>query len=193
MSRLEIDNSLAREWHYGIDKHNALTGEPCTLWKRLPLHIVCAGTSSAAGSNAHVLPLGLVELLIQVYPEALRAVDPHTGMIPLHLACRSCAQMSSSDVAQNTGESIASVMFQIIFVSLRVFPHLTKVVDLFGRLPLHYAVMVGAPYAVMELLVLHDPGTVLSPDQEGITPISSAQKTFSADDPVMTLMELSWL
>jgi hypothetical protein len=52
---------------------------------------------------------------------------------------------------------------------------------------------VGAPYTIVERLVRQDPGTVLSPDQNGVTPLSLAQKTYPADDPVMSLMELAWL
>jgi hypothetical protein len=189
MVRLETDHTLAREWHYGIEKYNPITGEPCTLWKRLPLHIVCAGAPLHQETS---VPFGLVQLLIQVYPEALRSVDPHTGMIPLHLACRSSA-CASNDTAENGIESFASVMFQVIHTAIKIFPHLTKVIDSYGRLPLHHAVMVGAPYTIVERLVRQDPGTVLSPDQNGVTPLSLAQKTYPADDSVMSLMELAWL
>lgn len=194
MSCLERDHSLAKEWHYGIDKYNPITHEPCTLWKRLPLHIVCARSSVLKGDGVQrVVPLGLVQRLIQVYPEALRAVDPHTGMVPLHLACRSCAGHRSQQKF-GEGESVSSVMLQVIRTAVKIFPHLTKVVDVAGRIPLHYAVMVGSPFPVIDILVNHDPGSVLSPDQNGITPISYAQKMYQeGGEDIMALLELAWL
>jgi len=184
MTYLELDHNLAKDWHYGIDK------DPCTLWKRLPLHIVCAGPKASKSENTTPVPLGLVQLLIQVYPESLRSADPHTGMIPLHLACRSCARHSENDV---DAISICSVMLQVIRLALKIYPHSTKAVDVMGRSPLHHAVMVGAPYPVVELLVHQDPGSVLSSDQEGFTPLCYAQKMYAVGDPVMSLLELAWL
>ncbi|KAG7370553.1 ankyrin repeat domain protein [Nitzschia inconspicua] len=192
---LESDHGLAKEWHYGIDKHNPITNEPCTLWKRLPLHIVCSSVACGDNKDGTVVPLGLIQLLIQVYPNGLRAVDPHTGMIPLHLACHSCGkqvQQSGSELL-SPAESMTSVMLQVIRIALKAFPHSTKVVDVAGRLPLHHAIMVGAPFPVVELLVNQDPGSVLSPDQNGNTPLSYALKVYPPGDRVMSLLELAWL
>jgi ankyrin repeat protein len=185
MARLELDHNLAKEWHYGIDKHNPVTNEPCTLWKRLPLHIVCAGSS-----NNSPVPLGLVHLLIKVYPQGLRSVDPHTGMIPLHLACRSCGRQPAGPSRNN---EMAVVMLQVIRLGLQVYPHSTKALDVAGRSPLHHAVMVGAPMAVIDILVHKDPGSVLCPDQNGFTPLCYAQEKYAAGEPVMSVLELLWL
>jgi hypothetical protein len=196
LSCLEADHGLAKEWHYGIDKHNPITNEPCTLWKRLPLHIVCSGTSTPSDEPIQrVVPIALVKLLIQAYPEGLRAVDPHTGMVPLHLACRSSCSKPAKEVQGkgSSADSMASVMLQVIRIALKAFPHSTKVVDAAGRLPLHHAIMVGAPYSVVEMLVHHDPGSVLSPDQDGNTPLTYAPKVYPVGDPVMALLELAWL
>lgn len=190
MTCLELDHHLAKEWHYGIDKHNPITNEPCTLWKRLPLHIVCSGVIS---NDADVIPLCLVQLLIQANPEGLRAVDPHTGMVPLHLACRSSGSPTDGSGGKKSPTAMASIMLHVIRIALKAFPHSTKVVDVAGRLPLHHAIMVGAPISVVELLVHQDPGSVLSPDQEGNTPLSYAPKVYPTGDPVMSLLELAWL
>ncbi|KAG7344555.1 ankyrin repeat domain protein [Nitzschia inconspicua] len=191
---LESNHGLAKEWHYGIDKHNPITNEPCTLWKRLPLHIVCSSVACGDNKDGTVVPLGLIQLLIQAYPNGLRAVDPHTGMIPLHLACRSCGtQVKQRGSELLSSESMTSVMLQVIRIALKAFPHSTKVVDVAGRLPLHHAIMVGAPFPVVELLVNQDPGSVLSPDQNGNTPLSYALKVYPTGDRVMSLLELAWL
>jgi hypothetical protein len=189
VTRLKINHDLAKEWHYGIDKRNPLTNEPGILWKRLPLHIVCSDVSILAGGQKRVVPIGLIQLLIHLYPAGLRAVDPHTGMIPLHLACRSCAMPGKS----KSPESLSSVMLQFVRIALKAFPHSTKVADAAGRLPIHHAIMMGAPFAVVKLLVHQDPGSVLSPDQDGNTPLLHAHRVYPFGDPVMSLLELAWM
>jgi hypothetical protein len=56
-------------------------------------------------------------------------------------------------------------MIQVIRIALKYYAHSTKAIDACGRLPLHHAVLVGAPLIVVRILVNHDPGTVLCPDQ----------------------------
>jgi ankyrin repeat protein len=162
---VESDTSLAREWHYGIDNDcSSISSEPY-LWKRLALHLVCTVNS----------PIGLIELLIQVYPKALECVDPHNGTIPLHLACRH-------------GCGLETIRALIMARSAS-----TKAVDANGRLPLHHAIIVSAPYCIIDFLVQHDPVAVLCPDQHGKTPLQYAQHSYPIGSRVIGLLELVWM
>jgi ankyrin repeat protein len=159
---IEADPSKAREWHYGID--NTSTNEPI-LWKRLALHLACTVAA----------PIGLIDLLLQLYPKALGCPDPHNGSIPMHLAC----QYGSS--------------LQVVRALIQARTASTKAVDARGRLPLHYAILSAAPYAIIELMVQHDPASVLCPDQEGKTPLQYCQHSYPVGNPVIGLLELVWM
>jgi hypothetical protein len=164
---IESEPTQAREWYYGMDKAPSLdaTKPPAILWKRLALHVACVVSA----------PLGIVELLIQAYPQALELPDPHNGSIPLHLACMK-------------GGSLP-----VLRTLLQARPATTKGVDARGRLPIHYAILSKANYGVVELLIRHDPASVLCPDQEGKTPLQLAQHSYPAGSYVLGLLELVWM
>ena len=193
MDLLESDMRLARKWHYGIDHYGARDHQSrncqqamfqsrredstCMLWKRLPLHIACAGIEAP--------PIGLLDLLLKAYRGAASCADPHSGYLPLHLACRTHCNLA------------------VIRTLLQAAPVTTKVVDaILGQLPLHHAILAHAPYSVIEALVHHDPQTVSFPDNNGKTPLMLAQRVYFTsttgrsgpqNHPVLTLLDLAWL
>lgn len=161
---LEQDPTQAREWHYGIDENSATTTE-LVLWKRLALHLACAVAA----------PIGLVELLLKIYPQAIDKCDPHNGSTPLHLSCQ-------------FGASV-----QVVRALLQARTALTKAVDVRGRLALHYAVLAAAPYPTIELLVQHDPASALCPDQDGKTPLQYAHYVYPSGSHIMGFLETVWI
>jgi hypothetical protein len=163
---IERDPKQAREWHYGVDKNDIAIGssEPI-LWKRLALHLACAFGA----------PLGLIETLHKMYPDAINSTDPHNGSLPLHLCCQFGADVSVSRLLVQAHSSS------------------TRAVDAKGRLALHYAVLAAAPFVVVELLVRHDPASVLCPDQDGKTSLQYAHHIYPLDSHVMGLMEMVWI
>lgn len=165
MNLIEKDPSQAREWHYGIENDTLTSDEGPSLWKRLALHLAC---SVAA-------PVGLIDLLIHIHPNAVGCCDPHTGSIPLHLACQFGASL------------------EVIRTLIRARSTTTKAMDTQGKLPLHYAILSSSSYATIELLVHHDPATVLCPDQGGKTPLQYAQHSYPVGSPVIGLLELVWM
>lgn len=185
MELLEGDLRLVKKWHYGIDHHKngaKSTGQEttCTLWKRLPLHIACAGIEAP--------PIGFLDLLLKAYRGAASCADPHSGYLPLHLACQTHCNLA------------------VIRTLLDAAPGTTKAVDgVLGRLPLHHAIVAQAPYSVLEVLVHHDPRTVSTPDQNGKTPLMLAQCVYLTrksgesshgyprHHPVLSLLELVWM
>ena len=172
---LEQDIHQAREWQYGIQEptnHAAgddltkrkLVAEPI-FWKRLPLHLACATGA----------PIGIVQCLIQAYPDAISLPDPHNGSLAVHLACESGASL------------------QVLRILLEHRCDQTKAVDVYGRLPLHYAVLAAAPLPVMEFLVHQDPPSVFVPDMTGKTPLQYAHSIYPLESPVLGLLELAWM
>jgi hypothetical protein len=161
---LEIDPTQAREWHYGIDGNSGNSIEP-VLWKRLALHLACAVAA----------PIGLVELLLKIYPEAIDKSDPHNGSTPLHLSCQ-------------FGASV-----QVVRALLQARTALTKAVDVRGRLALHYAVLAAAPFPIIELLVQHDPASALCPDQVSKTPLQYAHHVYPSGSHIMGFLETVWI
>jgi hypothetical protein len=162
MNAIESDPKLAREWHYGID-HSITDGG--ILWKRLALHLACA-----VGA-----PVGLVDALMAVYPDAVGCPDPHNGSLPLHLACQFGAPL------------------QVVTSLVRARTASTKALDARGRLPLHLAILSAAAYTTIELLVQHDPSSVLCPDQEGKTPLQYAHYSYAEGSPVIGFLEVVWM
>jgi ankyrin repeat protein len=161
---LEQDPTQAREWHYGVDENSGTTTEP-VLWKRLALHLACAVAA----------PIGLVELLLKIYPEAIDKSDPHNGSTPLHLSCQ-------------FGASV-----QVVRALLQARTALTKAVDVRGRMALHYAVLAAAPFPIIELLVQHDPASALCPDQDSKTPLQYAHYVYLSGSHIMGFLETVWI
>ena len=102
---LKNDYRLGRKWTYGIDHYplsspssssSSSASSGCTLWKRLPLHIVCSYNYDYDANNNNnnnpsrrpsPPPIQLVDLLIKSFRGGASCIDPHSGYTPLHLAC----------------------------------------------------------------------------------------------------------
>ena len=154
---VEADPQAASKWLYGVDDNNTVP----MIWKRLPIHLACT----------HGAPVGLLEMLIQSYPEGVATVDAHTGYLPLHMAC---------------GKSSAAV----VKLLLETFPDATNVADVQGRLPLHVAVVAMASYAVVEALVEGNPSAVGVVDQNEKTAMDYALQTYGREHVVTELLSM---
>lgn len=127
---VEEDPSSARKWYYGVDTETV----GASVWKRLPIHLACANGA----------PLGLIDLLLQVFRECAVMEDPHDGSLPLHIACR------------------AGAALPVVRRLVEECPEVVVAVDSGGRVPLHVAVLSQAPYVVIEFLLLQDVESVVA-------------------------------
>ena len=178
MDLIELDPELAKEWHYGIDEvedgdygFNEPTQLPVNhrrtiLWKRLPLHV-------AAWVAA---PIGIIELLVKIYPQALISCDPHNGSLPLHLAC--------------SGPSSSLQLIRILLTKAKVT---TKAVDDRGRSPLHYAILSKKSIEIVQFLVQGDTESLYCPDENAKTPFHYARKIYPPDSSVLSMLDTVWV
>jgi len=187
---------------------------PSNIWKRLPIHIVCghykdspalnpSSTIYADGRERDVMPpIGLLQLLISSYPDGLKHPESVSGSLPLHLVCASFgrSRLYGSSLKADEGSTftgITSLEFvgfrlQVLQFMLTMYPFATKSRDsVYGRIPLHHAVLASAPFEVIRLLVYRDPRSIVCPDQNGMTPLAYAGKVYSIDGPVMDLLKLA--
>lgn len=163
----EEDPKHAREWFYGVGDDldptiDDITDEDSGVWRRLALHLACR----------YRAPVGLVEVLLDAYPQAATTPDPSCGSLPIHLACQHRAS------------------YRVMKSLLVSAPTSTKAVDNRGRLPLHQAVMAKANYAVVELLVEADPSSSLAVDDENKTPLELAKQAYGRRNVVVRLLEM---
>lgn len=161
----EDDPQQAQEWIYGAENglvRNTSKADQ-VVWKRLALHLACV----------HRAPVGLVEVLIEAYPDAASMPEPHSGCLPLHYACQYRAS------------------FRVIKALLVHCSAATKAVDHHGRLPLHYAILSSCHYAIIELLVTIDPESslVMEPSHKLSLP-ALAKNMYGPRSPVVRLLEM---
>ena len=180
MDLIELDPCLAEEWHYGIDEVDEenydadgsakvpIRRRRTILWKRLPLHVACLMSA----------PIGIIELLLTIYPKALTSHDPHNGSLPIHLACSSTSKSSSS-----------LTLIQTLLNNKAT----TKAVDDRGRLPLHYAILSKSPDEIVRYLVQLDAQSLYCPDEEGKTPLQYARQVYPSDCSVLGMLDSAWI
>ncbi|KAL7571248.1 hypothetical protein ACA910_008905 [Epithemia clementina (nom. ined.)] len=141
---VEDDPATAQKWYYGVDEGIA---HPF-IWKRLPVHMACI----------HNAPIGLIDILLQLYPIGAAVEDPHDGSLPLYQLCRARAALP------------------VVKLLLTACPDATKALDMNGRSALHAAVIYGAPLEVVQYLLEMDPETVVVADQNGMNPLDYAME-----------------
>jgi ankyrin repeat protein len=128
------------------------------------LHMACR-------ANADVT---LIERLIQVYPEAIDAVDQE-GNTFFHAACR------------NKAMDVDFVQLLLDKCSYQIMKQTNKE----GCLPLHIACQSRLPYDVLALMIDYYPPALLAVDQRGNTPLHKAFQCCSTE--LKTLVRLSQL
>lgn len=164
-------------------------------WKRqLPIHTACQIFQK--GSS---IPVGLVRLLVSSYPEGLRQADDEiSGSLPLHLICDSFRRHRerNGNVGLGSGEDhrfFVSERLKVLRLLLAEHPLATRIVDRNGRLPLHKAILVGAPFEAIRLLVCRDPKAIAFPDRDGRTPFCLSKKMYAPDSSVTKLLQRAWI
>lgn len=167
LSLAEDDPCHAQEWFYGVEDHldptiDDIPREGAVVWKRLAIHLACV----------YRAPVGLVEVLVQAHPKGAISPDPHSGSLPLHLACQHGAS------------------FRVLRALLIHAPASTKAVDHCGRLAMHHAVLAKAHYAIIELLVKADAQAVLAVDQNQHTPLDLARESYGKRNVIVRLLEM---
>jgi Ankyrin repeats (3 copies) len=154
---IESSPSLSARWIYGIDE------TACTVWKRLPLHLIYASSE---------VPIGLASILLEFYPDAAYAVDLMDGSTPLHIACRS------------------SVSFNVLRLLLTKGPEACGMLDVTGRVPLHWAVKTKASYEAIEALVAEHPHAVSVADLDNQTPIDLANHIYGENHIIYEFLSM---
>lgn len=190
---IEMEPNLAKEWHYGIDSEcqdkiwNKQEQQQPILWKRLVLHVACSVTA----------PIELIQLLLQIYPEAITAPDPHTGSLPIHLACSTSSGRGSTctgDGLLSSSPPSSSLSLPLIQELMVHAPGTTKAVDYRGRSPLHCAILSKASTPIVRFLVQHDRASVVCPDIYEKTPLEYAHRVYPDDNDVVPLLDtIVWI
>ena len=167
LALIEDDPSLAGYWLYGVDDEMeaAPKNRSVKIWRRLPIHLACQ----------QKVPVGLITVLIEAYPEGASVADPQYGLLPLHLA-----------VSHGAGLPVVKRL-------LEACPEATMAVDPQGQMPLHKAVLSVASYAVVEALVEVDPYAISAVDRDGKTPIDYAKQLYGGKSLVTELLETVFL
>ena len=201
------------------DVHGSSTSlSSYSVLKRLPIHVVCDhyntngnkndnSTTSINKNNNDVVPIGLIQLLISSYPDGLKQPDSLTGSLPLHMICDSFCLDHRSNGNDNSGNGIIIgntdsrsrrrdyivSRLQVLQLLLTSYPFATKASDIYGRVPLHRALIANAPFEAIRLLVYRDPRVIACPCWDGVTPFAYAKKIYPIDSPVMHLLKLAWI
>lgn len=144
LEMVEDDPSTANRWYYGVENDGAKT----LIWKRLAIHLACIGGA----------PLGLIELLLNSFPEGATQEDNSDGSLPLHMVCKTKVQLD------------------VVKVVYTFYPEATQAVDVYGRCALHMAVIHRSPIDVVRYLVQMDPESAVLSDQSGQSPVDYAME-----------------
>ena len=117
------------------------------IYKRLPLHCACIYGG----------PIDIITMLIKLHPKGIKTSDPSDSSTPLSLAC------------------FANCSIDIIRLILRTYPQAIDIVNVYGQVPLHVAVLSKISYDIVELLVEESPHLVLLKDNDGLNAINYAK------------------
>mmetsp|Transcript_33291 Transcript_33291/g.67185 ORF Transcript_33291/g.67185 Transcript_33291/m.67185 type:complete len:470 (-) Transcript_33291:258-1667(-) len=109
---------------------------------RTPLHVACMN----GGSDN----IGMVSVLIDLYPGALSAKEKQHSFLPLHMAC-----------------SVPYASDSLIKLLLEKNPNAIKKPDSCSSLPLHLAVRSKAPSSVIKRLLASYPAAAMQLDVDG--------------------------
>ena len=153
---IEMYPSLAAQWIFGIDDVSA------RIYKRLPLHCVCIYGG----------PIDLIEMLIKLYPEGVKTIDPTDLSTPLSLAC------------------FANCPVDTIRLILRAYPGAIDIVNVYGQAPLQVAILSKASFDVIETLVEEKPHLVLLKDNDGRQATDYAKIVYGTNDTVYQFLLL---
>jgi len=207
---LERHPQTAREWsdcgcgnHNNDDDENNSEGPklagrpPCSSPEGRctgpPLHAACR----IHGSRAET-PAGTLRLPVSPNPRALRQPGPRRpGSLPLHLLCDSFSSLrfrcATTTATVSPPPPKRHDALELLRVLLASHPRATSVPDRRGRLPLHRAVLAGAPFEAVRMLVHRDPRAIALPDRDGLTPLAHAKKVYPVGGSVPKLLELAWV
>mmetsp|Transcript_26540 Transcript_26540/g.54767 ORF Transcript_26540/g.54767 Transcript_26540/m.54767 type:complete len:257 (+) Transcript_26540:428-1198(+) len=158
-----------------------------------PLHAACR----IHGSRAET-PAGTLRLPVSPNPRALRQPGPRRpGSLPLHLLCDSFSSLrfrcATTTATVSPPPPKRHDALELLRVLLASHPRATSVPDRRGRLPLHRAVLAGAPFEAVRMLVHRDPRAIALPDRDGLTPLAHAKKVYPVGGSVPKLLELAWV
>lgn len=164
-------------------------------WKgQLLIHMACQIFQK--GSS---IPFSLVRLLVSSYPEGLKQTDDEISeSLPLHLICDSFRRHRERNVMGGLGSGedhrfFVSERLKVLRLLLAEHPLATRIADRKGRLPLHKAILVGAPFEAIQLLVYRYPKAIALPDRDGRTPFCLSKKIYTPGSSVTKLLQLAWI
>mmetsp|Transcript_11336 Transcript_11336/g.28649 ORF Transcript_11336/g.28649 Transcript_11336/m.28649 type:complete len:957 (-) Transcript_11336:15-2885(-) len=201
MCLVETNPDTAKERCFSSSAGNLVSGNDISfssassagLKEQLPVHVLCQILKSGIS-----VPIDLVELVVSSYPEGLMETDDESisGSLPLHMICDSFRRNRHTYLVDSREEDyrvFVSERLQALQIMLSAHPDATHVVDNRGRLPLHRAVLVGAPLEAIQLLVYRFPKAISLADQEAMTPFHHAKKAYAFGSPVIGLLKQAWI
>ena len=198
---VETNPDTAKERCFSSSAGNLVSGNDISfssassagLKEQLPVHVLCQILKSGIS-----VPIDLVELIVSSYPEGLTETDDESisGSLPLHMICDSFRRHRHKQLVDSREEDyrvFVSERLQVLQIMLSAHPDATHVVDNRGRLPLHRAVLVGAPLEAIQLLVYRCPRAISLSDREGMIPFQLAKKAYAFGSPVIGLLKQAWI
>ena len=133
---------------------------------RMPLHLACM---SGKGDDEF---LGMVSLLVDLYPRALCTREKQHSFLPLHMAC-----------------SVPYTSDALVKLLLERYPNAVKKADACSSLPLHLAVRSKAPSSVVKRLLASYPAGAMQLDADGRLALHWACKMCFSNATIKMLIE----
>ena len=119
---------------------------------RSPLHCVCMNNSAT---------LNIIQRLIEAAPDTVRSATNNNGFTPLHFLCK----------IRKVGEAAA---IQILTLLIEASPDAVRHADNNGRLPIHWASLMGRSLDFCRLLIEAYPGSERITTTNGALPLHVA-------------------
>ena len=106
----------------------------------------------------------VIEYMLKQHPEQLKQRDG-LGQLPLHLAVSNCHGTSpvEEEVESSSSTDGDAIIDLVLDGVLKPFPEAAKMRDVYGRLPLHSALMSRADTRVIETLLSFNPSSGVQP------------------------------
>lgn len=149
-------------------------GRCARQWRRCPQFMNCGGDSFVLPIHLALIredvPMEFLESLIFAYPESIEKRESSNHRNCVHIAIKS------------------RVPDRIISRLLALYPLAVQDKDMFGRIPLHYAVSNHRSLSLISDLIVLCPSSVAAQDKAGWSPLHVAVDTLNPIDVIMLLL-----
>lgn len=153
-----------------------------TAMQEKPRKFIALHAALTCGASSHV-----IRCVLAKYPDQISKVD-EWGQLPLHLAVRHPACVSTNPNSLDEGESegtnddMNEVLKIVLEDILKPHPGAAFVADDRGRLPLHLAIAAKADFNIIQALLRIHPSS-------GVDPMETSDTRFSNNPPIYMATE----